>query len=98
MNTLPLGVSKEAIALECLVVPILVEGVAGRLPNFTSDWYVTQIKYALSKSPKEENNETSYLGKQLMSLYDSLSPMEGVSLGVGRGKANLPDVGVRPPL
>ena len=44
MNTLPLGVSKEAIALECIVVPILVEGVAGSLPNFTSDWYVTQIK------------------------------------------------------
>ena len=44
LNTLPLGVSKEAIALECLAFPILVRGVAGGLPNFTSDWYDTQIK------------------------------------------------------
>ena len=38
-TTLLLGVSKEAIALKCLAVPILVEGVARGLPNLASNWY-----------------------------------------------------------
>ena len=43
-NTIPLGVPKEAIALECLALPILVKGVAGGLPNLNSHWYDTQVK------------------------------------------------------
>ena len=43
MNTILLGVSKEAIALECLALPILVKGVAGGLPNLSSHWYDFKI-------------------------------------------------------
>ena len=43
MNTILLGVPKEAIALECLAVAILVKGVAGGLPNLSSHWYDFKI-------------------------------------------------------
>jgi hypothetical protein len=40
-QSLQQGVPKEEIALKCLAVPILVEGVARGLPNLPSNWEAT---------------------------------------------------------